>query len=96
MLAFLRRWNSILYSDCFALVLFFHLRGFFIWVHIQPSISMKSLYSRALKRGILLNSGSIYAQETGSYLRLSYAYASLPDIDRSIKILAELIRELQV
>ncbi|MED3917277.1 PLP-dependent aminotransferase family protein [Priestia megaterium] len=70
--------------------------GFFIWVHIQPSISMKSLYSRALKRGILLNSGSIYAQETGSYLRLSYAYASLPDIDRSIKILAELIRELQV
>lgn len=48
------------------------------------------------KRGILLNSGSIYAQETGSYLRLSYAYASLPDIDRSIKILAELIRELQV
>jgi GntR family transcriptional regulator of abcA and norABC len=57
---------------------------------------MKSLYSRALKRGILLNSGSIYAQETGSYLRLSYAYASLPDIDRSIKIIAELIRELQV
>ncbi len=23
--------------------------GFFIWVHIQPSVSMKSLYSRALK-----------------------------------------------
>ncbi|CAM2140790.1 hypothetical protein PT2222_120306 [Paraburkholderia tropica] len=43
---------------------------------------MKSLYIKALSKGILLNLGSIYAQEKGNYVRLSYAYASFEDFKR--------------
>ncbi|PNB35355.1 GntR family transcriptional regulator, partial [Pseudomonas sp. GW456-E7] len=45
--------------------------GFFVWIKILPSISMKLLYTKALSKGILLNIGSIYAQEKGNYVRLS-------------------------
>lgn len=37
--------------------------GFFVWVKILPPLSMKLLYTKALTKGILLNLGSIYAQE---------------------------------
>ncbi|WP_269773987.1 PLP-dependent aminotransferase family protein [Bacillus siamensis] len=68
--------------------------GFFIWLKIIPSISMKLLYKKALAKGILLNLGSIYAQEKGNYIRLSYAYASLEDLQKGIYELGLIIEEL--
>ncbi|ATY30377.1 MocR-like pyridoxine biosynthesis transcription factor PdxR [Bacillus velezensis] len=68
--------------------------GFFAWVKILPSLSMKLLYTKALKKGILLNLGSIYAQEKGNYIRLSYAYASLEDLQKGIYELGLMIKEL--
>lgn len=68
--------------------------GFFIWLKILPSISMKLLYKKALTKGILLNLGSIYAQEKGNYIRLSYAYASLEDLQKGIYELSLNIKEL--
>lgn len=68
--------------------------GFFVWIKILPSISMKSLYIKALSKGILLNLGSIYAQEKGNYVRLSYAYASLEDLQKGIYELGLMIKEL--
>ncbi|MCY8859129.1 PLP-dependent aminotransferase family protein [Bacillus atrophaeus] len=68
--------------------------GFFIWLKILPSISMKLLYKKALTKGILLNLGSIYAQEKGNYIRLSYAYASLEDLQKGIYELSLMIKEL--
>ncbi|MFQ6321920.1 MocR-like pyridoxine biosynthesis transcription factor PdxR [Bacillus halotolerans] len=68
--------------------------GFFIWLKILPSISMKLLYKKALTKGILLNLGSIYAQEKGNYIRLSYAYASLEDLQKGIYELSLIIKEL--
>lgn len=68
--------------------------GFFVWVKILPSLSMKSLYTKALTKGILLNLGSIYAQEKGNYIRLSYAYASLEDLQKGIYELGLMIKEL--
>ncbi len=68
--------------------------GFFVWVKILPSLSMKLLYTKALKKGILLNLGSIYAQEKGNYIRLSYAYASLEDLQKGIYELGLMIKEL--
>ncbi len=47
--------------------------GFFVWIKILPTISMKLLYTKALSKGILLNLGSIYAQEKG----IMYAYHML-------------------
>ncbi|MEW4058797.1 PLP-dependent aminotransferase family protein [Bacillus siamensis] len=68
--------------------------GFFVWVKIIPSISMKLLYKKALAKGILLNLGSIYAQEKGNCIRLSYAYASLEDLQKGIYELGLIIGEL--
>ncbi|CUB39328.1 MULTISPECIES: PLP-dependent aminotransferase family protein [Bacillus] len=68
--------------------------GFFVWVKTLPSISMKLLYTKALSKGILLNLGSIYAQEKGNYIRLSYAYASLEDLQKGIYELGLMIKEL--
>ncbi|MDF3257262.1 PLP-dependent aminotransferase family protein [Bacillus velezensis] len=68
--------------------------GFFVWVKILPSISMKLLYTKALSKGILLNLGRIYAEEKGSYIRLSYAYASLEDLQKGIYELGLMIKEL--
>lgn len=68
--------------------------GFFIWIKIVPSLSMKLFYKKALAKGILLNLGSIYAQEKGNYIRLSYAYASLEDLQKGIYELGLIIEEL--
>ncbi|UMU16856.1 PLP-dependent aminotransferase family protein [Bacillus velezensis] len=68
--------------------------GFFVWVKILPSISMKLLYTKALSKGILLNLGRIYAEEKGNYIRLSYAYASLEDLQKGIYELGLMIKEL--
>ncbi|MEC0518027.1 PLP-dependent aminotransferase family protein [Bacillus inaquosorum] len=68
--------------------------GFFVWIKILPTISMKLLYTKALSKGILLNLGSIYAQEKGNYVRLSYAYASLQDLQKGIYELGLMIKEL--
>ncbi|APB84261.1 GntR family transcriptional regulator [Bacillus amyloliquefaciens] len=68
--------------------------GFFVWVKILPSISMKLLYTKALSKGILLNLGRIYAEEKGNYIRLSYAYASLEDLQKGIYELGLMVKEL--
>lgn len=68
--------------------------GFFIWLKIQPKLSMKDLYVKALSEGILLNPGNIYGQESDRYLRISYAYASLTDLKKGIHEIGQIIREL--
>ncbi|WP_270573455.1 PLP-dependent aminotransferase family protein [Bacillus glycinifermentans] len=68
--------------------------GFFIWLNILPPLSMKSLYAKALAEGILLNSGSIYAQENGNFIRLSYAFASSGDLKKGIYQLSLIIKTL--
>ena len=60
----------------------------------MPNISMKKLFSEALSKGILLNPGRIYEEESDQYIRLSYGYASPEEINQGIYILSELIREL--
>ncbi|MDE3840884.1 GntR family transcriptional regulator [Bacillus methanolicus] len=68
--------------------------GFFIWLKIKPKLSMRNLYEIALSKGILLNTGNIYSQEPNQYLRLSYAYASLPELKQGIYQLSQIIRSL--
>ncbi|MGE7886851.1 PLP-dependent aminotransferase family protein [Bacillus cereus] len=68
--------------------------GFFIWLKAVPNIPMKKLFSEALSKGILLNPGRIYEEETDQYIRLSYGYASPAQITYGIKSLSELIRKL--
>lgn len=68
--------------------------GFFIWLRLNEKRSMMELFSKALRQGILLNPGTIYAQESDGYLRLSYAYASLPDLRQGIYKLSQIMRSL--
>jgi GntR family transcriptional regulator, regulator for abcA and norABC len=68
--------------------------GFFIWLKILPELSMRDLYLKGLSEGILINPGNIYAQKSGRYLRLSYAYAPLMDLKQGIYKLSQIIREL--
>ena len=68
--------------------------GFFIWIKIVPNIPMKKLFSEALSKGVLLNPGRIYEEESDQCIRLSYGYASPEQITNGIKLLSELIRML--
>ncbi|MFE4199799.1 PLP-dependent aminotransferase family protein [Aneurinibacillus aneurinilyticus] len=66
--------------------------GFFIWLKINEKLSTKELFTKAIHKGILLNPGTIYAQESGLYVRLSYAYASLLEIREGIRRIAAIIQ----
>ncbi|MBP1961551.1 PLP-dependent aminotransferase family protein [Paenibacillus aceris] len=68
--------------------------GFYIWVQLTVDVPMQSLFERALKDGVLLNPGSIYNRHTGNYLRISYAYAKLHELEWGLKRVAILIRDL--
>jgi GntR family transcriptional regulator of abcA and norABC len=66
--------------------------GFFIWVKIKHSFQSRHLYQKALARGILLNPGSIYAELSDQYIRISYASASLEEIKEGIFQLGEIFK----
>ncbi|PFO84301.1 PLP-dependent aminotransferase family protein [Bacillus cereus] len=70
--------------------------GFYIWLHITPHISMRELFEKALEEKILLNPGNVYDRNARQYLRLSYSYASMQDIEKGIQTIARLIKNLSV
>ncbi|MCI0764243.1 PLP-dependent aminotransferase family protein [Bacillus sp. TL12] len=70
--------------------------GFYIWLHIKPNISMRELFEKALQEKILLNPGNVYDRNASQYLRLSYSYASIHDIEKGIEKVARLIKNLAV
>ncbi|GAX89181.1 PLP-dependent aminotransferase family protein [Effusibacillus lacus] len=69
--------------------------GFYIWLQLLPSLSVRTLFEKALREGILLNPGTLYDPHAVQFLRLSYSYASLSDLTQGIRRLAELIRKMQ-
>ncbi|MFD1067089.1 MocR-like pyridoxine biosynthesis transcription factor PdxR [Oceanobacillus locisalsi] len=67
--------------------------GFFIWVKIKPAFKVKKLFEKALSKGILINPGSIYKENEGQFVRLSYGFASLDEIEKGIYQLSEIIKD---
>jgi GntR family transcriptional regulator, regulator for abcA and norABC len=67
--------------------------GFYIWLRLPPAISLRQLFDTALKEGILLNPGNLYDPNSLHHLRLSYAYASLEQLESGLKKLADIIRK---
>ncbi len=59
--------------------------GFYIWVHIKVTISYRSLFDKALQEKVLLNPGTLYDRSANQFLRLSYSYATLEEIEIGIK-----------
>ncbi|HDR4423309.1 TPA: PLP-dependent aminotransferase family protein [Bacillus cereus] len=66
--------------------------GFYIWLHMKVPVSNRSLFDKALKEKILLNPGTLYDRSANQFLRLSYSYATLEEIEIGIKKLAQLIK----
>ncbi|WP_080875946.1 PLP-dependent aminotransferase family protein [Oceanobacillus timonensis] len=70
--------------------------SFFIWVKIKPAFKVKKLFEKALSKGILINPGSIYKEKEGQFIRLSYGFASLDEIEKGIYQLSEIIKNNKV
>jgi len=70
--------------------------GFYIWVHLTRELPLKTLFAAALKIGILLNPGHLYEGENNRHLRISYAFASLEDLETGIFRLSGLIKEMSI
>lgn len=70
--------------------------GFYIWLKLKKAISLHSLFRAALAENILLNPGSIYDPLASQYLRLSYSYASLEEINKGLEKLTVLIKKSPV
>lgn len=68
--------------------------GFYIWLRVLPSISMRKLFEMALAEGILLNPGNVYDTQAEQYLRISYSFASLPDIHDGLKRLSKIVKSI--
>ncbi|MFZ5652658.1 MAG: PLP-dependent aminotransferase family protein [Bacillota bacterium] len=68
--------------------------GFYIWLRLTPAICAGKLFEKALEGGILLNPGILYDQQSVRHLRLSYSYASIPDLEKGIGQLSKIIRQL--
>jgi GntR family transcriptional regulator, regulator for abcA and norABC len=68
--------------------------GFYIWLRLPSTISLRELFDTALKEGILLNPGNLYDPNSLYHLRLSYAYASLDQLEEGLNKLAEIIKKL--
>ncbi|WCR28323.1 PLP-dependent aminotransferase family protein [Paenibacillus thiaminolyticus] len=66
--------------------------GFYVWVSLRSPVPVQRLFNQALKHGILLNPGVLYDRSAVRQLRLSYAYASLPELEHALKLLPQLIR----
>ncbi|WP_408011409.1 PLP-dependent aminotransferase family protein [Pseudalkalibacillus sp. A8] len=66
--------------------------GLFIWIKVKPQFKVKKLFDKALSKGILLNPGSIYAEHSGHFIRLSYGAASLDEIEDGVYQLSEIIK----
>ncbi|KKO52364.1 MocR-like pyridoxine biosynthesis transcription factor PdxR [Paenibacillus sp. DMB20] len=58
--------------------------GFYIWLRITRSVSIRPLFEQALKEGILLNPGNIYDRNDHQHLRVSYAYASYDQLEQGL------------
>lgn len=68
--------------------------GFYIWLKLNKPLSMNMLFKKALSEHLLINPGDIYDYEHNPYLRLSYAYADLDDLEAGISTLAKVVRAL--
>ncbi|MFC4388057.1 PLP-dependent aminotransferase family protein [Gracilibacillus marinus] len=69
--------------------------GYFVWVEVQ-GIDTNQLLQDALDRGVAYLPGRYFFLNPNNgkhYLRLSFSYASMEEIETGVKLLADLIKE---
>jgi len=70
------------------------LGGFFVWLTLPETVLGAEVKAQALKRGVIAAAGEGYFinRSDGAHnMRLAFSFASLVDIDRAVRILAEVI-----
>lgn len=67
--------------------------GFYIWLKLKKQLSLDRLFAISSIERILINPGNIYDFSKNPSIRISYAYASLEDLERGLVRLAQLIKE---
>lgn len=65
--------------------------GFYIWLRFHEPVVNKALFLNLLHYNVLINPGYIYETKDLHHIRLSYAYASLEELEEGLNILRELI-----
>lgn len=68
--------------------------GFYIWLSFNYPISLKQLFKICLEQGLLINCGNLYDHLSSQHLRISYAYASITDLNEGLYRLSILARTL--
>lgn len=66
--------------------------GFYIWIKLNKVVPTEKLFNQLLERNVLINPGYIYTYKNSSYIRLSYSYASMEEMEKGLIILSDLIR----
>ncbi|MYL60617.1 PLP-dependent aminotransferase family protein, partial [Virgibacillus halodenitrificans] len=69
--------------------------GLFIWLKVKPEFKTPKLFEKALSKGIVLNPGSIYAETSGQFIRISYGCASMEEIRKGIYELGKLLKDIK-
>ena len=65
--------------------------GYYVWLKLNIDVSSDKLFKEAIAQNILINPGNIYSFEQNSYVRLSYSYASLDQLEIGLRKLSEII-----
>lgn len=70
--------------------------GYYIWVKIHGKVSMSKVFEEAFNRSVLMYPGYIYGTSENRALRISYSYASFDDLEKGIRVLAEVIKSIML
>lgn len=68
--------------------------GFYIWLRFHQPLVTKALFLKLLQKGVLLHPGYLYDRDNHHHLRLSFAYASLPELEKGIDLLAQAVKAM--
>lgn len=67
--------------------------GFYIWVQFSKPVITKALFVALLEQKIIIHPGYVYEPNNFYHLRLSYAYATLEQMEVGIQKLAAMIQQ---
>lgn len=73
--------------------------GLFFWLSLKRKLDTRTLFNKALARGVAFMPGEHFFAQTPpplGFLRLNFSHATGPEVDRGLSLLAGLIRNAGV